>query len=150
MQHITMDFVIQNMKGRSYLLKTLKRINFPFRNMVVIRNLLSSMCSDKWSSAVSTRNLRDSGLVLVIQQIFVLLKSAFGFRFYIYKRCILYRYTEIEITHDKHGTLAEKKRTCEGTKESFIHRLCLVLIRTIPTDFSLTELEFDFQLLRGF
>lgn len=46
--------------------------------------------------------------------------------------------------HDLHGTLAEKKRTCEGTKESFIHRLCLVLIRTIPTDFSLTELEFDF------
>lgn len=110
MKHITMDFVIQNMKGRSYLLKTLKRINFPFRNMVVIRNLLSSMCSDKWSSAVSTRNLRDSGLVLVIQQIFVLLKSAFGFRFYIYKRCILYRYTGIEITHDKHGTLAEKEQ----------------------------------------
>lgn len=134
------------MKGRSYLLKTLKRINIPFRNMIVIRNLLSSMCSDKWSSAVRTRNLRDSGLVLVIQQIFVLLISAFGFRFYIYKRCILYRYTGIEITHDKHGTLAEKKRT----KESFIHRLCLVLIRTIPTDFSLTELEFDFQILRGF
>lgn len=63
-----MNFVIQNMNGRSYLLKTLKRINFPFRNMVVfgIGNLLSSMCSDKWSSAVSTRNLRDSGLVLVI------------------------------------------------------------------------------------